>query len=521
MQIEGAIETWQVRKPAQESSGGLVASQHYAASEIGAQVLAGGGNAVDAAVAAGLAIGAVEPWMSGLGGAGFMLVYLAAEDRVYCVDMGLISPRRLDPADYPLSGTTAGDLFGWPGVVENRNLLGYSSFAVPGYVDGISQALERFGSRSWAESLGPAIRLAETGMDVDWYATLKIASAAIGLNGFEESRRVYLPNGFPPIGEWGGPLPHIRLGRLAQTLRRLAEAGPRDFYEGEIADAIVADVRAGGGSLAGDDLAGYRARVAPVEPTGYRAATVYGAPGLSAGPTLSRALGLLAERLRPEEKPDGAAYAAYAEALLQAYVERLATMGEADETREPSCTTHMSVVDRDGNMVALTQTLLSVFGSKVMLPRTGIMMNNGIMWFDPRPGRPNSIAPGKRPLSNMCPAIAVREDGFRMAVGASGGRRIMPAVLQLISFAVDYGMGLNEAFHQPRIDVSGTDLITIDRTIGPEDATQLERRFAQVRRVQHGVYPALFACPNAVATQAGRQTGAAFIMSPWAQVAEG
>jgi len=225
--------------------------------------------------------------------------------------------------------------------------------------------------------------------------------------------------------------------------------------------------------------------------------------------------------LRPGRHPDGEAYAAYAEALLQAYGERLETLGDADETSDPSCTTHMSVIDREGNMVALTQTLLSIFGSKVMLPRTGMMMNNGIMWFDPRPGRPNSIAPAKRPLSNMCPAIAVREDGFRLAVGASGGRRIMPAVLQLISFVADYGMDLERAFHQPRIDVSGSDLVSVDRAMAPEAAAVIERRFDKVRRVQHGVYPALFACPNAVGgiAGAGRQSGAAFVMSPWAKVA--
>ena len=110
----------------------------------------------------------------------------------------------------------------------------------------------------------------------------------------------------------------------------------------------------------------------------------------------------------------------------------------------------------------MTMTLLSLFGSKVMLPRTGILMNNGMMWFDPRSGRPNSISPGKRPLSNMCPTILLREDGQRFALGASGGRRIMPAVFQLISFLTDYGMDVEAAMHQPRIDISGTDLVTLD-----------------------------------------------------------
>jgi len=519
---EGATETWQVRKSAVEGERGLVASQHYFASEVGAGVLARGGNAVDAAVAAGLAISTVEPWMSGLGGAGFMMVYLAAEDRVHCIDFGLVAAQGLDPADYPLRGETAGDLFGWPGVVEDRNLVGYPSIAVPAYVDGIAQALERFGSLSWAEALAPAIASAEAGMQVDWYCSLKILSGAAALSRFEESRKTYLPGGFPPIGEWAGALPHIRLGKLAKTLRSLAEAGPRDFYEGEIAKALVADLAAGGSKITAADLAGYRARHQEVEATPYRDARVWAAPGLSAGPTLERALSLFAAAVTPEgTAPDAATYKGYAAALQQAYVERLATLGDADDSRDPGCTTHISVIDGDGNMVALTQTLLSIFGSKVMLPKTGIMMNNGIMWFDPRPGRPNSIAAGKRPLANMCPTIAERGDGFRFALGASGGRRIMPAVLQLTSFVCDYGMDLERAFHTPRVDSSGSDLVSIDRGVGAEVLAEMERSFDNTAEVYHSVYPALFACPNAVGAMPGpgRQSGCAFVMSPWAQVA--
>src|SRR6185295_10123662 len=120
----------------------------------------------------------------------------------------------------------------------------------------------------------------------------------------------------------------------------------------------------------------------------------------------------------------------------------------------PACTTHFSVVDRDGNMAAVTQTLLSAFGSRVVLPQSGITMNNGIMWFDPTPGGPNSLAPGKRCLTNYTPAIALAADGRRLALGASGGRRILPAVTQLLSFVMDYGMDLDAAIHQPRIDAS-------------------------------------------------------------------
>ncbi len=515
------IETWQVRKPAVESAGGLVASQHYAASDVGARVLADGGNAVDAAVAASLAIGTVEPWMSGLGGGGFMLVYRARENRVDAVDFGMIAAAGLDPATYPLTNSQGADLFAWPAVKDDRNLQGYHAIAVPGYVAGLDLALKEFGTRSWADMLAPAIASAEAGMQADWYASLKIATGAATLSRYEESKRTYLPDGFPPIGEWGGPVPSIKLGRLADTLKRLAAVGARDFYEGDIAHSLVADLQAGGSPISAADLAGYQARILPAISADYRGATVYGAPGLTAGPTLHNALGMLSEALQPGGAPGPDAYKAYAQSLLAAYADRLETMGDANETSSPSCTTHLTVVDAEGNMVALTQTLLSLFGSKVMLPGTGIMMNNGIMWFDPRPGRPNSIGPGKRPLSNMCPVIVERGDGYRFAAGASGGRRILPAVFQLVSFLTDYRMSMDQAVHQPRLDVSGTDLVAIDDRLDPAAVDALSAAF-NVTVQQHGVYPALFACPNAVARDpaSGRNSGGAFVMSPWAKVSE-
>ena len=514
------IETWQIRKPAVRSAAGLVASQHRAASEIGARVLADGGNAVDAAIAAGFSIPAVEPWMSGLGGGGQMLVWLAAERRAVAIDFGMVAPRRLDPADYPLTGDVAADLFAWPSVEDDRNLQGWHSIAVPTWVAGMELAHRRFASRPWANLLAPAIDLAEGGMPVDWYATLKIATGAAVLNRYAESRATYLPGGFPPAGEWGGPLPTIRLGQLAATLRRLAEAGARDFYEGEIARRLVGDLEAGGSRIGLDDLAAVEAREHDALAIPYRGHTVLAAPGLTAGPTLAHTLALTERRLAPAgTAPDGAAYLAYGQSLLDAYAERLAGMGDADESRSPSCTTHVSVIDRDGNMVALTQTLLSLFGSKVMLPETGILMNNGIMWFDPRPGRPNSIRPGRRPLSNMCPTVLLRDDGSRFALGASGGRRIMPAVFQLVSFLADYGMSVDEAFRQPRIDVSGRDVVTLDRQLAPEIQAAVADVLA-TETGQHGVYPALFACPNLVGRLAdGGDVGAAFVTSPWAMVA--
>jgi gamma-glutamyltranspeptidase/glutathione hydrolase len=249
---------------------------------------------------------------------------------------------------------------------------------------------------------------------------------------------------------------------------------------------------------------------------------VHAATELTAGPTLRRTLEMLAERTSPGAAPDAAMYTGYAGSLLEAYAERLEGLGDDGEATAPTCTTHMSVVDGEGNMVALTQTLLSVFGSKVVLPETGILMNNGIMWFDPKPGGPNSLAPGKRPLTNMCPTVVDTGSGVRIAVGASGGRRIMPAVMQLISFLVDFGMSVDEACHQPRVDVSGTPVVTVDARLPVAVADYLGKHLSgrhQVIRAQHGVYPALFACPNLVVRDENRgvNVGAAFVMSPWSK----
>ena len=508
-------ERWVVRKPALSSRAGVVATQHQAASEAGAGVLAAGGNAVDAAIAASVALAAVEPWMSGLGGGGYMLVLPAGAARAWAVSFGMVAPGALEPADYPLTGAAGADMFGWPAVLEDRNLRGPLAVAVPGQVAGLALARERFGTWRWPDLLAPACALAERGMEIDWHATLAIAATAPELAQDPGCAATYLADGYPQATPWTGPAPRIRLGRLAETLRRLAEAGPEDFYRGEIARAICADMAALGGRLAAADLAGYEAGVEEAPCVGYRDALVGTAPGLTAGPTLADVLKRLAASLAPGTAPGGAAYCAYAEALRDAYAARLRGMGAGTSAGRAECTSHLGVADRDGSVVALTQTLLSPFGAKAMLPQTGVLMNNGIMWFDPRPGGPNSIAPGKRPLSNMCPTVVAFDDGRRAALGASGGRRILPAVAQLVSFLADFGMSVDRAVHCPRINVDGTDLVEADARLPAETLALLESRFDLAVR-PCGVHPSVYACPNAVVWDpaTGSASGAAHVMSP-------
>ena len=233
----GPLENWAVRKAPVSAAKGVVAAQNVRAAEVGAEVLRAGGNAVDAAVATVMALGVVEPWMSGIGGGGYMMVYLAAERRVQAIDFAMVAPAGLDPATYPLAGSGQDDdLFGWPDVLEARNVHGPLSIAVPGAVAGLSLALERFGSLPWAEALAPAIAMARQGHPVDWWTTLRVAEEAAALRLYSGAD-VYLPDGLPPIAGIGQDV-RLDLGALADTLTRLAEAGAEDYYRGDIAAAI-------------------------------------------------------------------------------------------------------------------------------------------------------------------------------------------------------------------------------------------------------------------------------------------
>ncbi|NYT62524.1 gamma-glutamyltransferase [Alcaligenaceae bacterium] len=502
-------------KPETVSRHGVVATQNRAASEAGIQVLREGGNAIDAAVAAALVLTVTEPWMSSLGGGGALLSYSAKSGTVKAVDFSMISPATLDPDSYGVLKGRDADLFGWPKVVDDRNVLGAPSVAVPGVVAGLSTALAQLGTRSWADILQPAIEHARQGFQVDWYASLMIAQAAPDLQKFSSSAADFLPGGHTPFAEPPTPgAQPVRLSRqrLLATLERLASAGPQDFYEGEIAASIVADVQAEGGYLSMQDMRQYRAKILEPAASWYRGQQVCVVPGLNGGPTLQAALAGLAQRYTPGATIDAQTFVAHAASIYAATQERLATMG--DHGGE-SCTTHLSVVDAQGNMVALTQTLLSSFGSRLTLGQSGLLMNNGVMWFDPVPGRPNSIGPGKRPLCNFCPVLVLGDKG-NYALGGSGGRKIMPALLGLISFLTDHGLSLRDALNHPRIDVSGNPWITADHRMPPVVLDALAKVLPVVR-AERTVLPVNFTIALGVGEHNGQKFGATESSMPWAE----
>ena len=505
--MDNFSDTQVVRKRVVATRGGVVAAQHKRAAQVGAEILAVGGDAIDAAVATSFALGVVEPWMSGIAAGGTMVIWRAAQEKAYVVDYGMRAPAALNPADYPVVGGRDPELFSWPRVQDDRNVQGATAVAVPGVLAGMELAHQRYGRLPWRRVVAPAVRLAREGMLLDWYAGLLIASTARPLSLDPDAAAMFLEDGkWAPLSGWTASTEkRLDQRRLADTLEVIAREGAKALYRGDVGAAIVKDVRDKGGCLSLEDLASYRAQLgAPLE-VRYRDANIHAAPGMTGGPVLAECLHDLARVAKPR-------YADYARALARHWRLRLQTAGDRE-----SCTTHFSIVDRAGNLCAVTQTLLAIFGSRVVSPATGVLLNNGIMWFDPEPGRPNSLAPGKRCLGNYCPVVGETAKGERFALGAAGGRKIVGAVLQLISFLTDYGLTLEDAFHRPRMDMSDGERVIADPVLAPDDLRALEAAFP-VSRARRGVYPDAFARPCGVLRAGELNMGCTEFTQPWADV---
>lgn len=516
--METIQQHWQISKPAVRSGDGLVASQHYIGSDIGARILKQGGNAIDAAIACGLALGVVEPWMSGIGGGGYMTLYLAKTKEVKVIDFGMRAPLAAAASDYPLegSGTNSSDAFNWPKVVGDTNIQGPLSVAVPGYIKGISLALSEFGTLSWQDVIEPACIEAEAGLAIDWFAAQKIAQWSRALNTFDETRRVYLADGLPPAADTEGYLKRLPLGKLGETYRTLQQEGPDSYYTGSLAASITKDLNNIGSRIDPEDLRTYEAAITtPLECT-YRENNFYVSGPLTAGPSIIHALQTLEKSQSAQgSSPDPDAYLQYVESLRSAYQERLTNLGEGNS----GSTSHICAADSEGNVVSLTQTIMSPFGARIMLPGSGILMNNGMMWFDPRPGGPNSVVGGRRPLCNMCPSIMISPEQTVTAMGACGGRKIFPSVFQITAFLTDYQMSISDAVHQARVDVSGNDKVTVMDHADAEILQKLRNTYTDCVALPNGVNPSSFALPQVIARHAdGTMEGGCFIPSPHAKV---
>jgi gamma-glutamyltranspeptidase / glutathione hydrolase len=483
---------WHHYKSEPVARGGMVTAEHHLAADAGVEMLREGGNAVDAAVAAAFVMGVVEPFTSGIGGiAG--LVIRRADGTVVSVEGGTCAPlgARADMFELVGGGARAG-MYMWPAVKNGANFEGATSVTVPGQAAALCLALDRYGSLPRARVMEPAIRLARDGFEIDWYVALAFAMYAERLWKAGDARRIFFrPSGAPlrpPIGT--EPSDRVVQTDLSRTLEVIARDGPEVLYRGEIARAIVADVRANGGALAAEDLAKYEARVGTPLQTMYRGHRVITLDGLSGGATVARALTVLdAFPLGAKERGGVDHLHLVAEALRAAFLYRFSQL--ADHT------THLNAIDKEHTMVALTQTLGQGFGSGFVPKGTGIVMVDGMTWFDPVPGNPNSIAPGKRVLWAGAPTLIVRGDAPLLAVGAPGGRKIMSAVTQAIVNVVDFGDGPQDAVNRPRVHDEGEGLLVDSRI--PEDVRAgLAALGHQIDVKEETLMSAWFARPNAI-----------------------
>jgi gamma-glutamyltranspeptidase/glutathione hydrolase len=483
---------WHHSKTEPVARDGMVTAEHHLAAEAGIEILRDGGNAVDAAVAAAFVMGVVEPFTSGIGGiAG--LVIRRADGTVVSIEGPTRAPlgARAEMFELIGDGSRAG-MYLWPAVKGGANVDGATSVTVPGQAAALCLALERYGSLPRARVMEPAIRLARDGFEIDWYVALSFAMYAERLWKAGDARRIfYRPSGAPlrpPIGT--EPSDRVVQTDLARTLECIAREGPDVLYRGEIAEAIVSDVRASGGVLGAEDLAKYEARVGTPLQTMYRGHRIITLDGLSGGPTIARALTVLdAFPVGAKERGGVDHLHLVAEALRASFLHRFSQ--RADHT------THLNAVDKDLTMVALTQTLGQGFGSGFVPKGTGIVLVDGMTWFDPVPGHPNSIAPGKQVLWAGSPTLIVRGDKPLLAVGAPGGRKIMSAVPQAIVNVVDFGDGPQDAVNRPRVHDEGEGLL-VDSRIPEEVRDGLAALGHQVVVKEETLMSAWFARPNAI-----------------------
>ena len=457
---------------------GVVAAAKPEAAQVGIDILKQGGNAVDAAVAVGFALGVIEPNATGIGGGGFMILRQAGMRSAVVVDFREVAPAAARPDLFRLDAE---------GKVQDKAAEeGGLAIGVPGEVAGLLYALEHYGSGKLtrAQVLRPAITLARKGFTVTPVLNQLIRNHLETIQRFPACAGLFLKDGRPlDVGE------RLCNPDLAGILEQVAAKGRDAIYQGEMARRIAAEVQRQGGILTAGDLAGYQVQVRKPVVGGYRGYTILAAPPASTGTQLVELLNLLetfdlkatgwgtpetvhlwaeAMKLMFADRAKFMGDTAFVQVPVagltsKAYARELSTRIALDRSmadtapgdpyrHESGSTTSFSVMDRKGNMVAVTKTISTFFGSGVVIPGAGFIMNDVMEDFVPWPGAVNSIEPGKRPLSNLSPALVLDPGGRPfMAIGSPGGSRVVPACAQVIVNVVDYGMPLQEAINAPRV----------------------------------------------------------------------
>jgi len=457
---------------------GVVAAAKPEASQVGIEIFKMGGNAVDAAVATGFALGVLEPNATGIGGGGFMTIKMANMKEAVVIDFRPTAPAAATPDMYKL------DEKGRP--LNNASVEGGLASAVPGEVKGLLYAFDNFGSKKITRTqvIQPAIDWAERGVPVTVNLAQILKDNFGKLRKYENGLAIYTKDGFPyEIGD------KIINKDLANTLRRIQREGADAIYKGEIAAKIADEVRKRGGIITTGDLANYQVKVRkPVTGT-YRDYTIISAPPPSGGMHLIQLLNIMenfdlgslgegttatthlwseamklmfADRAKYSADPDFIKVPV-AGIVSKAYAKELAGLISPDKVMPPpspgdpwkyesGSTTHFSVMDKAGNMVAVTKTINMFFASGVVVPGTGIIMGDDMDDFDVKPGSVNSIEPGKRMLSSMSPTLVLDPQGRSfMAIGSPGATHIVPTVAQVISNVIDRRMPIQLAIIAPRL----------------------------------------------------------------------
>ena len=511
----------------------MVVTNHPLASAAGAEMLLGGGNAIDAAVAALFALTVVEPMMVGVLGGGITHIRLAGGRHVV-LDALSTAPADAHGAMYE---TVSDELPRYRDTVGRANAVGPLAVAVPGALAGWCRALDEFGTLSLEEVTAPAVRLAERGFTATPYLADCVSDLASDLARDPGLAALFLPGGAS-----------LRTGHrvvqpeYAHTLRTIARDGPGALYGGTLGDALADTLSRTGGLVRREDLDAYRViEREPIRGT-YRGFEVLGPPPpASSGVHVVQMLNLLegfdvrgtgfgspqAIHLLAEVMKIAFADRAVATAdpdFVDVPVERLIDKGYADERRrlvdlararrwepgvhpadstsapagptardsapgraasggESSCTTHVTVADADGNVVATTQTINGLFGACVQIPGTGMIANNYMFNFDPHPGRALSVEPGKRVFTSMAPMMVRRDGRLIHALGLPGGLRIFPSALQALVNLLDHGMTLQEAVEAPRIWTEGG-VVEMEEGFPEEVASDLARRGHEITRMQ-------------------------------------
>jgi gamma-glutamyltranspeptidase / glutathione hydrolase len=498
-----------VRQPV-HARHGMVVAMEAIATDVGVSVLQKGGNAVDAAVAVGFALAVTHPFAGNIGGGGYMLIRMA-DGKTTFIDFRERAPEKASRNMY----------LDDKGELTKASTEGWRSSGVPGTVRGFEIAVNKYGKRTWAENMAPAVELASKGFPVS-YALAEGLKGSRSLARSPESKRIFQKNGaFYDVGET------LVQPELAQTLDRISKNGPNEFYEGETAKRFADQMARNGGIISLADLKNYKAiERTPLTGT-YKSYTIITSPPSSSGGiALLEMLGIL-DGTGYEKGGSGSASAIHyeAEAMRRAYADRNAYVGDPDFVKVPIAglldpaylaklrasidaekatpsvsvkpgkpvgsesmeTTHYSVVDGDGNAVAVTYTLNGGYGNGITVPGLGFLLNNEMDDFASKPGSPNmfglvqgeanAIAPGKRPLSSMTPTIVLKDGKLFMTAGAPGGSRISTAVAQVILNVIDFGMNVQDAVDAPRVHHQWQpDRLSLERGISPDTVALLKSR---------------------------------------------